>query len=234
MQTRRALLSALIGTGGAIAAEARAAQPPGGQQDRSNGGELQDRGAPRGRTGAATRGSSSPGCDLALDLVAPLRGVGLSSAGQPALYYLLRGKTDDPLRLTISAAGRARPLADFRFASGPTAGVGMVSLRDHHVRLAPGLLCVWSITLPVNPREPSQDMVSSALIKYRPRSRKNEAADADMPLERRVAGLARAGYWYDAVDLAGQARESDGGKAFASLLKEASLPSPVNPACGHG
>ena len=227
MRTRRALLGALIGTGGAIAAEARAAQPPGGQQGRTNdGGDLQNRGAPTGRTGAATRGADSPNGDVTVDLVAPLRGVGLTSAGEPTLYYILQGRADQPFRLTISTSGQARPLADFEFRHSRVSGLGTISLRERRVQLPPNLLCTWSLTLALNPRAPSQDLVCSALIEYRPGNPALRAADVSP--EQRPAALAQAGYWYDAVYLAEQRRKSGHGEALAFMFREAELQMPAD------
>lgn len=185
---------------------------------------LQDRGAPTGRTGAATRGAGSVDGGLTLDLVAPLRGVGLTLVDQPELCYVLSDRTVQPGRLTISTPGRARPVADFALPHAQSPGLAIVRLRDHGIRLAPNLLCVWSVTLALDPRAPSKDLVGSALIQYRPNGLVLAAADREALPQHRVAALARAGYWYDAVAVAERSRDSDHGAALATLFREAELP----------
>ena len=224
-------LSLAFGAAGtALTRRAGSAQPADGQQQSQAGneGSLRDRGTPTGRTGAATRGADG---DLTLDLVAPLRGVGLTSADQPELCYVLSGRTAQPMRLAISTPGQARPLANLELPRGWPSGLGVIRLRDHGIRLAPNLLCAWSLTVAVDPRAPSQDLVGSALIQYRPGSLALEAT-REASLEPRVDALVRAGYWYDAVALAKRSRDSDHGTALARLLRQAELRLPAGPAMG--
>lgn len=215
MDTRRAF----VGWGlGALAATV--ARPAGGQQQGQAGeGGLRDRGAPTGRTGAATRGADG---GAVLDLVAPLRGIGLTSTDQPELCYLLSGRAG-PVRLAISTPGQARPLAALELPRTQPSGLGIVRLRDHGVRLAPDLLCIWSVTVAADPRAPSQDLVGTALIQYRPGGPAFQAAAREASLDRRLDALVRAGYWYDAVALAVRNRDGDGGAALARLLRQAEL-----------
>lgn len=224
MGTRRTLLGLAFGAAGAAAGRMAAAQSTG----QAGEGGLRDRGAPTGRTGAATRGARSGDGELTLDLVAPLRGVGLTAADQPELCYLLSGRTARPMRLAISTPGQARPLANLALPHAPAPGFGVIRLRDHGIRLPPNLLCVWSLTLAFDPRAPSQDLVGSALVQYRPGSPALSAAGGDA-LPGRIAALADAGYWYDAVALAEQNRGSDHGAALAALFKQANLPLVADP-----
>ncbi len=222
MDTRRAFLALAFGAAGAAMARGNGSAQSVGEQPQGQapqGDSLEDRGAPTGRTGAATRGARSLDGELALDLVAPLRGVGLTSVDQPELCYLMSGRTTQPMRLAISTPGEARPLADFELPRGQPAALGIVRLRDHGVRLAANRLCVWSVTLVLDPRAPSQDLVGSALIRYRPNPSALQAADRQAP-----AALARAGFWYDAVALAERSQAADRGTALAALFRQAELP----------
>jgi hypothetical protein len=230
MGTRRMLLGLAAGVAGAAAAwQAGLAQSTSGEQGGQAGGGLPDRGAPTGRTGAATRGARSADGNLTLDVVAPLRGVGLTSVDQPELCYILSGRTARPLRLAVSTPGQARPLANLELPHATAGGMGIIRLRDHGIRLMPNLLCIWSVTVALDPRAPSQDLVGSALIQYRPGDPALAAASRE-PIPRRAAALARAGYWYNAVTLARQGQDRDQGAALASLLKEAGLPAAADPA----
>lgn len=227
MATKRAFLVAGFGAAATAAAQRTGlAQPAGGQpQGRDAQGEtLAGRpGMPTGRVGAATRGADG---EFALDLVAPLRGIGLASADQPALFFLLSGSAARPMRLSISVPGQARPLANVELPRAQPPGLGAVRLRDHGVRLPPDLLCVWSVAVALDPRAPSRDLVASALIQHRPADPALEAAAREPSLERRVAALARAGFWYDAFALAEQARRGDGGGPLARLFEQEQLRPP--------
>jgi len=138
--SRRAFLG--VGFGAAAAVLTRRAV--GQQQGQAGEGGLRDRGAPTGRTGAATRGADG---EMTLDLVAPLRGVGLTATDQPDLCYILSGRAAQPMRLAVSAPGQARPLANLALPRVPSSGLGVIRLRDHGIRLPPNLLCAWSLTV---------------------------------------------------------------------------------------
>src|SRR5918997_6429365 len=121
MNTRRAFSVAAFGTAaGGLMIQTGLAQPAGQRPQEAD--RLPDRGAPRGRIGAATRGDPSAEGVLALDLVAPLRGAGLTSTDQPSLHYLLSGRVTQPMRLAISTPGRSRPLADLELPRARLAG----------------------------------------------------------------------------------------------------------------
>ncbi len=230
MDTRRTFFAAVFGTAAAATTHrAGFAQPaPGQQQGRGavGDGALADRGAPAGRIGAATRsGAQSADGGLALDLVAPPHGVGLASGDQPTLFYLLSGRPPGPVLFAISIPGQARPLANVELprAAAQSPGLTAVRLRDHGVRLPPDVLCVWSVTVALDPRAPSRDLVASALVRHRPTDPALDAALREASPERRVAALARAGYWYDAAASAEQNQARDRGAALAWLFEQAEL-----------
>ena len=223
MPSRRTFLG-LAGGAAGLAPGSAFAQGAAGQPQGDSESALPDRGAPTGRTGAATRGAQGAAGNLTLNLVAPLRGVGLSSANQPELYYVLSGGITHPVRLTISIHGQARPLADFQLPPAARSGLGVARLRDNGIRLPQRVLCTWSVTMALNPRSPSQDMVGSALVEYRPDD-PAAAMAARESLPGRIAALARAGYWYDAVTAAVQGSSADQGAALAALFKQEDLPS---------
>lgn len=215
---------AFLGMGFGVAAAVLTRQAMGQQQGQAGEGGLRDRGAPTGRTGAATRGADG---EMTLDLVAPLRGVGLTATDQPDLCYILSGRAAQPMRLAVSAPGQARPLANLALphapsSHAPSSGLGVVRLRDHGIRLPPNLLCAWSLTAAADPRSPSRDLVASALIQYRPGGPALETV-REVSLDRRVEALVRAGYWYDAASLAEQGQGNDRGAALAWLFRQADL-----------
>jgi hypothetical protein len=185
--------------------------------------ELRNRGRPTGRVGAATRGAQG---DLALELVAPMRGVGLTRLEQPRLYFLLSGTGTRPVRLVISTAGQPQPLIDREMSSIDLPALGAVDLRSLAVRLSPNLLHTWSVVVTLDPRSPSRDLIANALVQYRPADLTLERAVREAPMLQRYKVLADAGYWYDAVAMADDIRTHDNGAALAELLDREALRSP--------
>jgi hypothetical protein len=230
MDKRRAFLGTILGTAAlAMTQRTGLAQPTAGQQQGQASGEsLPNRGRPTGRIGAATRSARTATGDLALDLVAPLRGVGLTSVDQPTLCYVLSGNRTQPVRLAISMPSQARPIANLEVPHVQRSGLGVVRLRDHGIRLPPEVLCVWSVTLALDPHAPSRDLVASALVQYRPGDPGSATANRQAPTDTRIAALLRAGYWYDAVALAEQIQHQDRGVALASLFEQAELRGATN------
>jgi hypothetical protein len=217
MNTRRAFSMAAVGiAAGGLLVQTGLAQPAGQQPPGMD--SLRDRSTPRGRIGTNTRSDPSDHGALALELVAPLRDVGLTMTGQPSLYYLLSGRVTQPVRWAISTPGQSRPLAYLELPRTRPAGLGIVRLRDHSVRLTSNLTHVWSVELELDPNNPSRDLVASAPIKYDPADPTLERAVREALPERRHAVLAQAGYWYDAVELAQATRDRDGGAALAELF----------------
>jgi hypothetical protein len=127
------------------------------------------------------------------------------------------------MKLVISTPGQLRPVADLELPRARPPGLGVVHLRDHGVRLPPNWNHVWSVALVVDATNPSQDLVASAPIEYRPPDPALEREVRETPLERRPAMLARAGYWYDAVKLAQANSDRDGGATLNALLAREEL-----------
>jgi len=184
---------------------------------------LQNRSTPRGRIGAIIRSDPGDHEELAPEIVAPLRDVGLTMTDQPSLYYLLSGRVTHPVRLAISTPGQSRPLAYFELPRTQPIGLSVVRLRDHGVRLTLNLIHVWSVELERDPNNPSLNLVASAPIKYVPADPTLERTLRETLPERRNAVLVQAHYWYDAVELAQATRDRDGGVALAELFAREEL-----------
>jgi hypothetical protein len=216
MLTRRTLLPLLLSPLPALAQ----GQPPASADRTPSPGDdrLPPRGAPTGRIGGATRGNGA----IALDLLAPERGAGRAAAATPVLHYRLSGAVGQPLRATLSLSTQARPIVDVSLAPPPGAGVHGFTL-PATTRLAPGAVYVWSVTLAVDPRAPSRDIVASALLQHTPADAALRRRVDAAPARERAAIWARADYFYDAVAAAIAARAEDGGTSLAALLRTVNL-----------
>lgn len=76
------------------------------------------------------------------------------------------------MRLTISAPRQPLPIIEPNISSPPAAGIYAVRLADYRVRLEPGIVYTWSVSVILNPDAPSRDIVASAsLLRLNPAAR---------------------------------------------------------------
>ncbi|HTZ36702.1 MAG TPA: DUF928 domain-containing protein [Stellaceae bacterium] len=183
------------------------------------------RGAPGGRVGGASRGATA-GPPLVIDLIAPDSHTGLTTKPSPTLYFFVSRPVSQPLTLTISAPGQARPLVESSIQPPRGAGIQAVRLSDYRVQLQPGVNYSWSVSLAVDPRSPSLDVVATASIMLGPNPAADSAALAAPP-QRRAAIYAGAGLWYDAVAAAVDAETVDRHASLDALLDQVGLTEPA-------
>lgn len=158
------------------------------------------RGATGGRVSGATRGTVKPATPLPIvDLLAPADHTGLTTSAVPTLYFHVSRGVNYPTRLTISAPWQPVPVIEANIPSPPAVGIYSVRLGDYRVRLEPGIVYTWSISVILNPNEPSRNIVASASLLRVPLDPNLDVAVRAAPALRRAALLADAGLWYDAV-----------------------------------
>jgi hypothetical protein len=132
-------------------------------------------------------------------------------------------RIDQRTQLTISAPRRALPLLETDIPAPRGPGLYAVRLADLRVRLDENTLYTWSISVITDPRERANDIVASAsLLRTVPDSGLDGVIRAAPP-QRRVAVLAQAGLWYDAVAAASETKDQDRHAALDSLLDQVGL-----------
>jgi hypothetical protein len=183
------------------------------------------RGAPGGRIGGASRGTIKPATPLPIiDLIALEDHSGLTTSAMPILYFRVSRRVDYPMRLTISAPRQPLPIIEANIPSPPAAGIYGIRLADYRVRLEPGIVYTWSVSVILKPGAPSRDIVASASLLRVPADLKiDDVARAASPAHR-PALLAEAGLWYDAV---AAAVVLDRQTALEALMSEVGLTRPV-------
>jgi hypothetical protein len=182
------------------------------------------RGAPGGRVSGATRGTMKPVTPLpTVDLIAPDAHTGLTSSATPIFYFYVSRRVSYPTRLTISAPMQPAPVIEANIPSPQAAGIYAIRLGDYRVRLEPGIVYTWSVSIILNPRAPSRDIVASASLLRVPSDPGLETTVRAAPSVRRAALLAEAGLWYDAVGAAGEAAAFDRYAAMDALINEVGL-----------
>lgn len=178
------------------------------------------RGAPGGRVGGASRGGAAT---PAIEPFAPDGHTGLTTSTNPTLYYFVSGPVNLPIKFTIRARKQAKPIIETNLTPPQAAGVQAVRLADYHVQLQLGVAYTWSVSIIVNPNEPSNNVVATAtLMRAVPDAALGNSARGASPLHR-AALYAQAGFWYDALAAAVEGQNADHHAALDALLDQVGL-----------
>ena len=230
--TRTAVRAAILTlAAGAFAPNSAAAQgeptkPATPDQSQGAGGAVYSpplRGAPGGRVGGASRGAIKPPTPLpTVDLLAPADHAGETISATPTLYYFVSRPVAWPMQLTISAPLQPAPILEATIPSPRAPGIYQLRLADSRARLEPGIVYTWSVSIILDPKAWSRNIVASAAILRTPPDPATQSAASAAGL-RRAAVLARAGLWYDAVAAAFDDRGPDRHAALDQLIEQIGL-----------
>lgn len=186
------------------------------------------RGAPGGRVGGASRGTVKATVPLpTIDLLAPDGHTGLTISAAPTLYFFVSQSVAWPTQFTISTATQPKPILEVNIPAPRDAGIYSIRTADYPVRLEPGVLYTWSVSVILNPKARSRDIVASASLLRTAAEPSIEATLRAAPPNRRAALLAQAGLWYDAVAVAAEAAPFDRHAILDELMNEVGLVEPA-------
>jgi hypothetical protein len=155
------------------------------------------RGAPASRVGGGTR--SAGAARLSIEVIAPDH-TGLTTTGQPTLYWYASETVSVPLEFTLIAADGERPVVERRLPAVKAAGIQAVSLASLGATLKPGTEYEWFVSAVSDPDQRSRDVTAGGTIRR---------TEGDAALRAKLGGAdprsaplvyAEAGYFYDAVD----------------------------------
>jgi hypothetical protein len=184
------------------------------------------RGAPKTRVGGGTRG---PGDQLpALYVLAPEH-TGLTTRGQPILYWYLSKPASARIEVTLADDRSVQPLLEAVVTGITKPGMQQLKLADYGARLQPGVEYRWSIALVRDPDQRSQDIVASAGVRLvEPDEDLRTWAGQCREMEC-VSLYAEKGVWYDALDtLEGLIETRPNNQVFQTarkqLMEQAQLP----------
>jgi hypothetical protein len=186
------------------------------------------RGVPGGRVGGASRGT--PNTTIALpmiDLLAPDGHAGLTTSLAPTLYFFVSQPITWQTQFTISAAARPNPILEVNIPAPRERGIYSLRTAEHHVRLEPGVLYTWSVSVILDPKARSRDIVASASLLRTTSDPALEAELRNASPSRRVGLLAQAGLWYDAVAAAAETAALDRHAALDALMTQVGLSGPA-------
>ena len=186
------------------------------------------RGAPGGRVGGATRGTVKATMPLpTIELLAPDRNAGQTTSPTPTLYFYVSQPITWPTQFTISAPLRPEPVIEVNIPAPQRAGIYAIRTADYHVQLQPGVLYTWSVSVILNPKSASRDIVASASLLRTAPDPGLESALLGAAARRRAMLFAQAGFWYDAVAAAADMEASDRHAALDALMNEVGLHGPA-------
>jgi hypothetical protein len=184
------------------------------------------RGAPGGRVGGASRGTVKIVTPLPeIDLLAPDGESGETTSPAPTLYFYVSLPVRWPTKFTISAPWQPSPVIETTIPSPTGAGIYAVRLADLRVRLQPGIVYTWSISIVTEPNAPARDIVATASLLRVAAEPAVEDAARGAPPDRRAAIYAQAGLWYDAIAAAADAG-NDG--TLGALMRQVGLTVPAS------
>jgi hypothetical protein len=180
------------------------------------------RGAPGGRVGGASRSASARSGELPqIELLAPASHAGVTATPEPVLYFHISGPVSRPMQFTISAPLQPEPVVETAIPAPAAAGIYPVRVADYRVRLQPGIVYTWSISIVLDPHAWSRNVVASAPIVFDPAA--GAAIAPGAATGQRVAAFAQAGLWYDAVAAAATLPPADSSGTLGSLMRQVGL-----------
>ena len=155
------------------------------------------RGAPGGREGAGTRGFREALPTLAV--LAPQDHTGLTAQEQPVLYWYLSQETRHPVAVILTDRQSIKPLLAIRLNPPLQPGMQRVRLADYNIRLTPGRLYKWSVSLVRDAAQRSSDILMAGTIERveLPNELQGQLIHANKMTSARL--YARAGLWYDTI-----------------------------------
>ena len=145
------------------------------------------------RVGGGTRGTNKS--VPILSVLAPGH-TGLTVREQPDLYWFASDVVTNPVELTLTLEKGDTPLLEKRLPVPAKAGIQRVCLSDYGVKLIPGQRYNWSISLVLDPKRRSKDIIAVGAIERVERADINLAA---APTTDAFYRFAADGLWYDAV-----------------------------------
>jgi hypothetical protein len=155
------------------------------------------RGAPASRVGGGTR--SAGAARLSIEVIAPDH-TGLTSAGQPTLYWYASETVSTPLEFTLIAVDAEKPVIERRLPPIASPGIQSIALASFGATLKPGTEYEWFVSAVSDPDQRSRDVTAGGTIRW---------TEADAALRAQLASAepgsapsiyAQAGFFYDAVD----------------------------------
>jgi hypothetical protein len=135
---------------------------------------------------------------LTLTVLAPEH-VGLTTKGEPALYWFQSKAVRTRFELTITEKKTVKPLLEARLDVS-NGGIQRLRLSDYKVSLTEGVEYRWSVAMVVDPENRSSDVVASGVIKRVKPTEKLRQRLQGAPASELPYIYADEGIWYDSLE----------------------------------
>jgi hypothetical protein len=167
-------------------------------------------GAPTGQRQGGGARSESVGKSYKVSILAPAESVGLTASEQPAICWYLSEQADVPVRISVLAPKKAKPVFAQELPAGTKAGLHKIDLASakqggEPVKLEPGV--TYNVVVKVmsagsgNAGDP---FASCKIVRIDPDKVPADAAKESDPAKR-AAAYGKAGIWFDYLDALNQA-----------------------------
>jgi hypothetical protein len=184
------------------------------------------RGAPAGRIGGATRGTTERE-SFSLLVLAPDH-VGYTTKEQPCLYWYISKPTTYSVVLTVTERNAVKPLVE-KILKGPEkVGIQSVCLADYGVRLRPNVQYKWFVALVPDAEHRSKDIMAGGILSLVDPQPSLLAKLKTVDSSNAHYIYAEEGFWYDALEaitrmIDASPDNADLHKQRASLLEQVGL-----------
>ncbi|MBD2494619.1 DUF928 domain-containing protein [Nostoc sp. FACHB-280] len=161
-------------------------------------------GKPNRRVPAATRGGSCIANKQNLTALIPQSNVGLTTIGNPTLYFFIPQNTGAYLELVIQNEDE-QTIYQQKYQTNTKAGIVGINLPPN--TLAVNQKYIWNFSIICNPQNPAlSKLVQGTIQRFENPSLMKKLAQAT--LQERVQLYAEAGIWHDALDTLARLRSS--------------------------
>ena len=125
---------------------------------------------------------------------------GLTTRGQPSLFWYQTGPASTRIEITIVEPGKPKPVLRVGADKADQGGIHRILLARYNVTLTPGVLYKWTVALSPDPANRSRDIVASDTIRRIEPDTQLKAALAGSKGLGAAAVYASNGIWYDALE----------------------------------
>jgi len=164
------------------------------------------RGAPASRVGGGSRGAGDDAPHVSV--LAPDH-TGLTTREQPALYWFVSKPAAAKLEVTVINEQAVKPALEQELPAPAAPGIQRLRLADFNVKLQPGIEYRWHVSLVIDPKQRSNDIIASGTIQRVAPSPELQARMQGLDRRESARVYAEEGIWYDAIDAISEAIDAD-------------------------
>ncbi|MEI9893978.1 MAG: DUF928 domain-containing protein [Chthoniobacter sp.] len=125
---------------------------------------------------------------------------GLTTSGQPSLFWYQSGPANTPIEVTIIEPHKPGKILRVGADTAEQGGIHRLPLERYRVTLSPGVVYKWTVSLILDPANRSQDLIASDTIeRIAPDAQLAAALTTAKGLDK-AAIYAGKGIWYDALE----------------------------------